>query len=83
MEKKKYDLTYKSLVENVNDVSGLRIVCPLKDDVYTIVDILKNMPDISVITEKDYIANPKKTRICKLSFNCRSSSTTYETGYSS
>ena len=61
LETKNYDLTYKSLVENINDIAGLRIICPLKDDIYTMVDILKNMPDINVITEKDYVAKPKKS----------------------
>lgn len=61
LETKNYDLTYKSLVENINDIAGLRIICPLKDDIYTMVDILKNMRDINVITEKDYVAKPKKS----------------------
>lgn len=61
MESKNYDLTYRNLIEQVNDVAGLRVICPLKDDIFSVVDIIKNMPDISVIKEKDYVTNPKKS----------------------
>lgn len=61
MQNKKLDLTYGCLVENINDVAGIRVVCPLKDDIYTMVDILKNIPDVNIITEKDYVAKPKKS----------------------
>lgn len=61
MQDKKLDLTYGCLVENINDVAGIRIICPLKDDIYTMVDIIKNMPDVNIITQKDYVAKPKKS----------------------
>ena len=61
LENKNQEVTYKSLVENVNDVAGLRIICPLKENIYTVVDILKNMPNIKVVTEKDYVSKPKKS----------------------
>ena len=61
MESKNYDLTYRNLIEQVNDVAGLRVICPLKDDIFSVVDIIKNMPDINVIKEKDYVTNPKKS----------------------
>ena len=32
MEKKKYDKTYLNLIEKINDIAGIRIVCTLKDD---------------------------------------------------
>ncbi|MBQ3408384.1 MAG: GTP pyrophosphokinase family protein [Clostridia bacterium] len=61
LEGKKQELTYRSLVENVNDVAGIRIICPLKDDIYTVVEILKSISDMNVIIEKDYVAKPKKS----------------------
>lgn len=61
LEGKKQELTYQSLVENVNDVAGIRIVCPMKDDIYTVAGILKNMTDVNVLIEKDYVAKPKKS----------------------
>lgn len=61
LEDKNQELTYNSLVKNINDVAGLRIICPLKEDIYTVVDILKNMTDVNVVTEKDYVLKPKKS----------------------
>ncbi len=61
LEGRKQELTYQSMVENVNDVAGVRIVCPMKDDIYTVVDVLKNIPDVSVLIEKDYVVKPKKS----------------------
>lgn len=61
LEEKNQELTYQSLVENVNDVAGVRVICPMKDDVYTVAGILKSIPDVNVVLEKDYIAKPKKS----------------------
>lgn len=61
MESKKYELTYRNLVEQVNDIAGFRIICPLKDNIFSVVDLIKGMPDINVIKEKDYVTKPKKS----------------------
>lgn len=61
MESKNYELTYRNLVEQVNDIAGFRIICPLKDDIFSTVDLIKGMPDINVIKEKDYVTKPKKS----------------------
>ena len=34
MMKKGIALTYKSLVDNIDDIAGVRIVVPLKDDIF-------------------------------------------------
>lgn len=61
MESKNYDLTYRNLVEKVNDIAGFRIICPLKDNIFSVVNLIKNMPDINILNEKDYISKPKKS----------------------
>ena len=61
MEKKKYDKTYLNLIENINDIAGIRIVCTLKDDIFFIRDLVKQIPDIHVLKEKDYVTNPKES----------------------
>lgn len=61
MEKKKYDKTYLNLIEKINDIAGIRIVCTLKDDIFFIRDLVKQIPDIHVLKEKDYITNPKES----------------------
>ena len=59
MEKKKYEKTYLNLIEKVNDIAGMRIVCTLKDDIFFIKDLIKQIPDVHILKEKDYVTNPK------------------------
>ena len=59
MEKKKYKNTYYKLIEKINDIAGMRIVCTLKDDIFFIKDLVKQIPDIHILNEKDYVTNPK------------------------
>ena len=40
MKRKKYDLNYKALISNINDVAGIRIVCPFKTDMPKRKDII-------------------------------------------
>ena len=61
MKKKELELTYRNLVEYINDVAGMRIICSFKDDVYKIVNIIEEMRDVEIIKRKDYISNPKKS----------------------
>lgn len=61
MIKKGYSLTYQSLIENVNDIAGLRIVCISEKDVYKIVKKIADMDEINVIKKKDYIKKPKES----------------------
>ena len=61
MEKKKYEKTYLNLIEKINDIAGIRVVCNLKDDIFFIKDLIKQIPDIHILNEKDYVTNPKKS----------------------
>ena len=49
MEKKGYDLNYKELIENIHDVAGVRVICPLKKDIYNICGINRYMHYTSII----------------------------------
>lgn len=61
MKKKNYNLNYKELIENINDIAGVRVICPLRKDVYDIIGILQESQEIRIISEKDYIKRPKKS----------------------
>ena len=61
MTKKECKLTYKDMIENINDIAGIRIVCPLQKDIYTIKNLLQNVPGIKTLKEKDYITKPKES----------------------
>jgi len=59
MNKKNLELNYRSLVENINDIAGIRIICPMKNDVYTMVNIIEKVPNWKIVKSKDYIKKPK------------------------
>lgn len=61
MSKKNYDKTYINLIDKINDVAGIRIVCNLKDDIFFIRNLIKQLPGINILNEKDYVSNPKKS----------------------
>ena len=54
-------MDYQSLIEEINDIAGLRIICPLKDDIFSVVNMIKTYPDFKILKEKDYVTNPKKS----------------------
>lgn len=56
---RKIEITEDSIVENINDLAGIRVVCTFKSDIYDIVDIIKKSKDLRIINIKDYIKNPK------------------------
>lgn len=61
MQKKHYEINFKNIIDNINDVAGLRIACPVKSDIYTVIGIIEQMPNIKIIERKDYITRPKKS----------------------
>ncbi|GAB3212843.1 GTP pyrophosphokinase [Marinactinospora thermotolerans] len=48
-----------SVREHLDDVAGVRVVCPFVSDVYTVARLLGRQNDVTVIQTKDYIAQPK------------------------
>ena len=61
LKKLNLDITAESAKKNLFDMAGIRIICSYAKDIYSLVDILKSLPDIKVLTEKDYISNPKQS----------------------
>ena len=61
MKNKECNLTYKEMIDNINDIAGIRIICPLKKDIFSIKNQLQKLPGMETIKEKDYVTNPKKS----------------------
>lgn len=61
MKKKKLDISYENMIENINDIAGIRIVCNYKDDIYKIRNTIIKQKDIKILKEKDYIKKSKKS----------------------
>lgn len=68
LEKKGCPLTVGSIEQNLNDVAGIRVVCPFIDDVYSISEALLKQDDVTLIVRKDYIQNPKPNGYRSLHF---------------
>lgn len=61
MKKKNYDINYKNLTENINDIAGIRVITPIKDNIYSLAQIINKLPNVKIIQRKDYIKKPKKS----------------------
>ena len=54
-----YESTIENMVEYVNDIAGIRVICSFVSDIYRIAEMISNQNDIKVLAIKDYIKNPK------------------------
>ena len=54
-----WDVTIENMVEHLNDIAGIRIICSFMSDIYQIADMIAKQSDITVIHVKDYIQHPK------------------------
>ena len=61
MKQRKLKLTYKNMIENINDIAGIRVVCPLKKDIFSTKELIQKIPGINILKQKDYITHPKKS----------------------
>ena len=61
MNKRNLSLNYKEMIENINDIAGVRVVCPLKKDIFSIRNLIKKLPEINILKEKDYVSHPKES----------------------
>lgn len=61
LEKRHLPVTFESMVENLHDIAGVRVICPYISDIYSVRDMLLKQPDITLLEEKDYIKNPKES----------------------
>lgn len=59
LRKKGLEETAGNALLELNDTIGLRIVCRFIDDVYECVRMIRELPGLRVVKEKDYIHNAK------------------------
>ncbi|WP_249311844.1 GTP pyrophosphokinase [Congzhengia minquanensis] len=57
--RKKLPKTAEAAQMYLNDIAGLRVIVGFIDDVYQIAEALKKQEDINILSERDYIKNPK------------------------
>ena len=61
MKDKSLQYTYKEMIKNINDIAGIRAICPIQKDIYSIRNLITKVPGIKVLKEKDYVKKPKKS----------------------
>ena len=59
MKKRGLEISIDSMMENLNDVAGVRVICCFIDDIYDVARWLASQDDIRLLQVKDYIKNPK------------------------
>lgn len=62
MEKaEKRQVPLHKIEEEVQDIAGIRVVCQFVDDIYTVVRMLQERNDFTILKEIDYIKNEKSS----------------------
>ena len=56
-----YESSIDNMVNYVNDIAGIRIVCSFTSDIYKLAEMIGKQNDLTVISIKDYIKNPKES----------------------
>jgi putative GTP pyrophosphokinase len=59
MERRQIPMDLDAIETNLTDIAGIRVICAFEQDVYTLAKALLSQDDITLIEQKDYIANPK------------------------
>ncbi len=61
LERKELEHNTYNIVNHIDDIIGVRIICSFITDVYDIVSTISQSRNIIVKERKDYITNPKET----------------------
>ena len=60
LQKKGLEPNFQNLINNINDVAGIRIICSFIPDIFKIVEMLESMSDLTILKKKDYVTTPKE-----------------------
>ncbi|MDD6038250.1 MAG: GTP pyrophosphokinase family protein [bacterium] len=56
-----HDTSLDNMVQYVNDIAGIRIVCSFTSDIYRMAEMIGKQNDLTVLSVKDYIKHPKQS----------------------
>ena len=59
LKRRGFPISLQSMMDNLNDIGGIRVICPFIQDIYTVADMLMRQTDLTLIEKKDYISSPK------------------------
>ncbi len=55
----KKNIAMDHIIEEMDDIAGIRIMCQFEEDINKVVDIIRNREDMAIREEKDYLTNAK------------------------
>ncbi len=50
-----------NMIQHLNDIAGIRVVCSFTSDIYRLAEMIGKQNDLTVVSVKDYIKNPKES----------------------
>ena len=53
--------TMENMVEHINDIAGVRIVCSFTSDIYRLADMIGKQKEFTILYIKDYMKHPKES----------------------
>ena len=56
-----YDSSMQNMVEHVNDIAGIRLVCSFTSDIYRLAEMIGKQKQFTIVYIKDYIKHPKES----------------------
>ena len=59
LRKQGHDIGIDDMIEYVNDIAGVRVVCSFTSDIYKIADMIRKQKDLTIVSVKDYFSHPK------------------------
>ena len=58
---KKLNVPMDRLEEGIEDIAGIRIMCQFVEDIWRVVDLIRERRDMSIVYEKDYVRHKKES----------------------
>jgi putative GTP pyrophosphokinase len=57
----KRNIPLDQLDQEIQDIAGLRVVCQFVDDIYEVVEMIRERNDFTIIDERDYVSRKKES----------------------
>jgi len=55
-----YESTISNMVNRINDIAGVRVICSFTSDIHRIADMISRQADIRILGVKDFLETPKE-----------------------
>jgi len=55
-----YESTISNMVNRINDIAGVRVICSFTSDIHRIADMITRQADIRILGVKDFLETPKE-----------------------